>query len=89
MLFYCYQCETFYAIHFYTENIIRTKCPACDGWVTQKIFISEIILNDEKVAISSLFERENKGDDEKHLCDLLVSGSCQYPHIPQNVKLKK
>ena len=89
MLFYCYQCQIFYAIQFYTENEIQTKCPRCDGRVTQKIFISEIILDDEKVAISSLFEKEKGMNEEKRLCDLLVSGKCKYPHTRRiNVKLK-
>ena len=72
---------------------LRNKCPLCDGKVTMKIFISEIIKRGEKNTIYSLFEHENEKTgiiEEKIPCTLISSGYCKYPHkLEKLVKIKK
>ena len=97
MIYYCFQCCIFYANEL-LNNINKTddlhnKCPLCDGKVTIKIFISEIVIKDEKINIYSLFENEkgeNKVMEEKIPCTLISSGYCKYPHkFEKSVKIKK
>lgn len=98
--YFCHQCAAFFVVQFCANNEIditkkkedrinNNKCPLCDGNATQKVYISHIILDDNKYSLSSLFEREeNRKEEKMDLCNLLVLGECHYPHTLQIVKLK-
>lgn len=93
MIYYCFQCRTFY-VTMLINNVnddLPNECPECDGKVTMKIFISEIVVKGEKITIHSLFENEKKGlTEEKFPCNLISSGYCKYPHkLEKPVKIKK